>query len=162
MVVYYNSVLPCNARRRVTSSIYSRSPPTGTPLAIRVTLIPVGLMSLLIYIAVVSPSRLEFVAIITSSTSFPDAPSVPSAGYRSDRFQAWGKLHHATHGRPRCIFRFFIGNQIAGIFYHHNRLVISGCVTADRTNFLICQVITALAVFDIFFAETIADASAST
>ena len=34
------------------------------------TLIPVGFTSLLIYMAVVSPSRLEFVAIITSSTSF--------------------------------------------------------------------------------------------
>ena len=44
--------------------------PTGTPLAIRVTLMPVGLMSLLIYMAVVSPSRLELVAIMTSSTSF--------------------------------------------------------------------------------------------
>ena len=39
------------------------------PLAILLTLIPAGLISLLIYIAVVSPSRLEFVAIITSSTS---------------------------------------------------------------------------------------------
>ena len=45
------------------------TPPTGTPLAIRLTLIPAGLISLLIYIAVVSPSRLEFVAIMTSSTS---------------------------------------------------------------------------------------------
>ena len=33
------------------------------------TLIPVGLISLLIYIAVVSPSRLELVAMITSFTS---------------------------------------------------------------------------------------------
>ena len=33
--------------------MYSKSPPTGTPLAIRVTLIPVGLISLLMYIAVV-------------------------------------------------------------------------------------------------------------
>ena len=37
--------------------------------AILVTLIPVGLISLLMYIAVVSPSRLEFVAIMTSFTS---------------------------------------------------------------------------------------------
>ena len=51
----YSSVRPSSARRSVTSSIFSRSPPTGTPLAIRVTRIPVGLISLLIYIAVVSP-----------------------------------------------------------------------------------------------------------
>src|SRR5699024_6442140 len=56
---FYSSTRPSSARSRVTSSIYSRSPPTGTPLAIRLTLIPVGLISLLRYIAVVSPSRLE-------------------------------------------------------------------------------------------------------
>ena len=66
----YNSTLPSNALKSVTSSIYSRSPPTGTPLAILVTLIPACYIILLIYIAVVSPSRLELVAIITSSTSF--------------------------------------------------------------------------------------------
>ena len=70
IVGVYNSVLPSNARSSVTSSMYSKSPPTGTPLAIRLTLIPVGLINLLMYIAVVSPSRLEFVAIMTSSTSF--------------------------------------------------------------------------------------------
>jgi transketolase len=64
-----SSVRPSSARSNVTSSIYSKSPPTGTPLAILVTLIPVGFINLLIYIAVVSPSRLEFVAMITSSTS---------------------------------------------------------------------------------------------
>ena len=37
-----NSVRPSRARSRVTSSIYSKSPPTGTPLAILLTLIPVG------------------------------------------------------------------------------------------------------------------------
>ena len=55
-------------KRAASSSIYSRSPPTGTPLAIRLTLIPVGLISLLRYMAVVSPSRLEFVAMMTSFT----------------------------------------------------------------------------------------------
>ena len=44
--------------------MYSRSPPTGTPLAMRVTLMPVGLMSLAMYMAVVSPSKLELVADI--------------------------------------------------------------------------------------------------
>ena len=65
----YSSVRPSSARKSVTSSMYSRSPPTGTPLAILVTLMPVGLISLLIYIAVVSPSRLELVAMMTSFTS---------------------------------------------------------------------------------------------
>ena len=51
--------------------MYSRSPPTGTPLAILLTLIPVGLISLLIYIAVVSPSNVELVAIITTSSQVP-------------------------------------------------------------------------------------------
>ena len=40
-----------------------------TELAIRLTRIPVGFTSLLIYMAVVSPSRLELVAMITSRTS---------------------------------------------------------------------------------------------
>ena len=49
--------------------MYSRSPPTGTPLAILVTLMPVGLISYLMYIAVVSPSRLELVAMMTYFTT---------------------------------------------------------------------------------------------
>ena len=49
------SVRPSSALYKVTSSIYSRSPPAGTPLAIRLTLIPSGFISLLIYVAVVSP-----------------------------------------------------------------------------------------------------------
>ena len=59
-----------DARYKVTSSIYSKSPPAGTPLAMRLTLMPSGLTNLLIYVAVVSPSRFLLVATITSSTSF--------------------------------------------------------------------------------------------
>ena len=44
--------------------MHSKSPPTGTPLAMRVTFTPVGLISFDMYIAVVSPSRLELVAMI--------------------------------------------------------------------------------------------------
>ena len=40
-----SSLLPSNARPRVTSSAYSRSPPTGRPLASRVTRSPIGLSS---------------------------------------------------------------------------------------------------------------------
>lgn len=54
----YNSLLPSSARERVTSSTYSKSPPTGTPLAIRVTLTPMGFSRRLIYMAVASPSTL--------------------------------------------------------------------------------------------------------
>ena len=36
---------PENARPRVTSSAYSRSPPTGSPLASRLTRIPSGVIS---------------------------------------------------------------------------------------------------------------------
>ena len=53
---------------RVSSSAYSRSPPTGRPLAIRVTRIPSGSSSLARYIAVASPSRLGLVHRMTSFT----------------------------------------------------------------------------------------------
>ena len=57
--------------RSVTSSIYSKSPPTGTPLAIRVTGSPVGLISFLKYIAWSSrPPEAELVCdndLLTSS-----------------------------------------------------------------------------------------------
>mgnify|MGYP000772290349 CR=1 FL=1 len=82
-IVSYNSVLPSNARSSVTSSIYSKSPPTGTPLAMRVTLMPVGLIRRLIYIAVVSPSRLELVAMMTSCTS-PSSRFISSFNLMSD------------------------------------------------------------------------------
>ncbi len=41
----HSSRLPWKARSRVTSSVYSSSPPTGTPWAMRVTRTPMGLMS---------------------------------------------------------------------------------------------------------------------
>lgn len=62
----YSSLLPSSALDRVTSSAYSKSPPTGKPCAILVSLIPDGFNNLEIYIAVASPSILGFVAKITS------------------------------------------------------------------------------------------------
>ena len=64
----YISRRASSARPSVTSSAYSRSPPTGSPLAIRVTLMPSGLMSRARYSAVVSPSTFGFVATTTSVT----------------------------------------------------------------------------------------------
>src|SRR5438876_6196468 len=64
----YNSRRPSNALAIVTSSAYSKSPPTGNPNARRVTRIPSGLIKRDKYRAVVSPSTLGFVATITSST----------------------------------------------------------------------------------------------
>src|SRR5207244_3284000 len=61
---------PSRACERVTSSAYSRSPPTGRPLARRVTVTPTGLSSAATYIAVAFPSRFGFVAMMTSLTPF--------------------------------------------------------------------------------------------
>src|SRR5205085_6663353 len=58
---------PSIALCMVTSSAYSRSLPTGTPMAIRVTLIPSGFSSRARYKAVASPSTLGLVARIISS-----------------------------------------------------------------------------------------------
>ena len=69
---------PSRARPSVSSSAYSRSPPTGSPLAIRVTFTPSGSSSRARYIAVASPSRLGFVHKITSAT--PSRPSRTSSG----------------------------------------------------------------------------------
>src|SRR5699024_1201537 len=66
---YYISVLPIIAFDNVTSSAYSKSPPTESPCANRVTVKPIGLTSLDIYIAVDSPSKLGFIAKISSFTS---------------------------------------------------------------------------------------------
>ena len=52
----YSGRLASNARPSVTSSANSRSPPTGSPLAGRVTVMPSGLMRRARYAAVVSPS----------------------------------------------------------------------------------------------------------
>src|SRR5262245_20900047 len=64
----YNSRRPSNALAIVTSSAYSKSPPTGNPNARRVTRIPSGLIKRDKYRAVVSPSTFGLVATITSST----------------------------------------------------------------------------------------------
>src|SRR5688572_1444762 len=63
---------PSKARPRVTSSAYSRSPPTGRPDASRVTRISRVVSRRLRYVAVASPSRFGSVAMMTSVT-------VPSA-----------------------------------------------------------------------------------
>src|SRR5699024_4077255 len=65
----YISVLPIIALDNVTSSAYSKSPPTESPWANLVTVIPIGLTNLDIYIAVDSPSKLGFIAKINSFTS---------------------------------------------------------------------------------------------
>ncbi len=57
---------PPRARPKVTSSAYSRSPPTGSPLASRVTATPSGDSKRSRYIAVASPSVLGLVATMTS------------------------------------------------------------------------------------------------
>src|SRR5215211_7124264 len=57
---------PSNARPSVTSSAYSRSPPTGRPLASRDTVRPIGPTSRAKYAAVASPSRFGSVAMISS------------------------------------------------------------------------------------------------
>src|SRR5213594_2907438 len=56
---HYNSRRPSNALAIVTSSAYSKSPPTGNPNARRVTRIPSGLIKRDKYRAVVSPSTLD-------------------------------------------------------------------------------------------------------
>src|SRR6478752_3308340 len=63
---------PSKARPRVTSSAYSRSPPTGSPEARRVTVTPTSRSRRERYVAVASPSRFGSVAMMTSCTS-PDA-----------------------------------------------------------------------------------------
>lgn len=65
----YIVLLPSIALAKVTSSAYSKSPPTGIPCANRVTAISVPFKSFEIYIAVASPSMEGFVAIINSFVS---------------------------------------------------------------------------------------------
>jgi ABC-2 type transport system permease protein len=59
---------PANARPNVISSAYSKSPPTGSPLASRETVKPNGTSMRDRYVAVASPSRLGSVAKMTSVT----------------------------------------------------------------------------------------------
>ena len=74
--------LPSNALPKVTSSAYSRSPPTGSPLARRVTRNPRGFSIRVRYVAVASPSRLGSVARMTSVTA-PSASRCISSRTRS-------------------------------------------------------------------------------
>src|ERR671918_87310 len=74
---------PSRAWPSVTSSAYSRSPPTGRPLASRVTRTPRGLSRPATYIAVALPSRFGFVARITSPTPLRPTRSSSSWTRRS-------------------------------------------------------------------------------
>jgi hypothetical protein len=62
----YISRRPSMAFEMVTSSANSRSLPTGTPMAMRVTLTPRGFNRRARYTAVASPSTVGLVATITS------------------------------------------------------------------------------------------------
>src|SRR5207237_570755 len=64
----HSSRLPSNARPSVIWSVNSRSPPWGTPLAMRETRVPSGFSSCARYMAVASPSTLSGVATTISST----------------------------------------------------------------------------------------------
>src|SRR5581483_11254055 len=79
----YISLRPSSAWESVTSSAYSRSPPTGRPLASLVTLTPTGLRSAATYIAVAFPSRLGLVAMMTSLTPSRSTRSSSSCTRRS-------------------------------------------------------------------------------
>src|SRR5690606_13521447 len=67
---HFISLRAARACAMVTPSAYSRSPPTGSPRAIRDTESGKPASCLCTYRAVASPSRLGFVAMITSLT-FP-------------------------------------------------------------------------------------------
>src|SRR5256885_5482044 len=69
---------PASARPSVTSSAYSRSPPTGSPLASRVTRTRPRNRSAR-YAAVASPVMFGFVASTTSSTPFRSTRPISSS-----------------------------------------------------------------------------------
>lgn len=93
------AVLPFNDLESVCLSIYSISPPTGIPDAILVIFTSCSSNSLTIYKAVVSPSKVGFVAIITSSiasfltlsTSSPNLNSFGPIPFNGDKtpFNTW-------------------------------------------------------------------------
>src|SRR5262245_29179723 len=78
---------PWSARMSVTSSAYSRSPPTGSPRAIRLTTPTTGSSRSARYIAVASPSSVGLVAMITSTRGLPSraAESARSSSSRIRR-----------------------------------------------------------------------------
>ena len=126
----YNSVLPSSARSKVTSSIYSRSPPTGTPLAILLTRIPAGLISLLMYMAVVSPSRLELVAMITSRMSWVWSLFISSFRIAQDLALAMeARCYHGGSGRTRMNeIHFHKGDAAAAVLM----VLFLGIIIASR------------------------------
>ena len=75
-------VLP-KSGESVTSSAYSRAPPTGRPRAIRERRTPLGFRSRARYRAVASPSMLGFVATIISSTPSDSTRSARASMVRS-------------------------------------------------------------------------------
>src|SRR5829696_2689254 len=83
---------PCSARMRVTSSAYSRSPPTGMPRAIRVTLPTLPASRSLRYIAVASPSSVGFVARITSVNGAESAAASSTRASSSRIFSRSGPM----------------------------------------------------------------------
>src|SRR5690349_3700017 len=80
----------------VTPSAYSRSPPTGSPRAMRVTRTPVGRNSCWRNVAVTSPSMEGLVAMITSRTP---APFATRSTRRSSR-NASGPIPSSGDRRP--------------------------------------------------------------
>src|SRR5438876_1199888 len=82
----------------VTPSAYSRSPPTGSPRAMRVTRTPVGLSSCCRKVAVTSPSIDGFVAMITSRSPAP--PPFATRSIKRSRCNASGPTPSSGESRP--------------------------------------------------------------
>src|SRR5690625_6926901 len=99
--MFYSSRRPSKDLAKVTSSAYSKSPPTGSPWAILVVRMPEGFTSREIYIAVASPSMFGFVARITSSIessrSEEHTSELQSRGHLVCRLLLEKKKNRPTH-----------------------------------------------------------------
>src|SRR3954462_11655467 len=74
----YMVARPARARAIVAWSEYSSSPPTGSPVAMRDTWTPSGLIVRAMYLAVPSPAPEGLVAMMTSRTGAPPGAASPS------------------------------------------------------------------------------------
>ena len=129
----YRSCLPARARSSVFWSAYSRSPPTGSPRARRVTRTPNGANCWRRYSAVASPSMLGLVARITSWTAPASHPLDQRADLQIFRADALDRRKHAvqhvvTPAEPAGAFQH---QHVQRLLNHAQHGIVAARIGAD-------------------------------
>ena len=140
-VAGYIARRPASARPSVTSSAYSRSPPTGSPLARRVTCTRPRRRSAR-YAAVASPVMVGLVARTTSVTPFASTRPDEPVDAQVSRLDAVERRQRAAEDvvQAAVLAGALDRDDVHGLLHDADDRPVATCVRADRAELLLREV----------------------